>query len=138
MNLSVLKRSRRAPNVGDIFVLLAADHLYLYGRVIATDVNAGGFPGSNLVYIYSPRSRIKHSVPVLQRGQLLVAPIMTNNLPWTRGYFELIENRPLSTMDRLRQHCFRDSRGWYFDEYGNQLQHPVEPVATGGCTVSEL
>ena len=132
MNLVVLKKSRRRPKVGDIFVLLASDQLYLYGRVIATDVNAGGFPGSNLIYIYSSRSKVKHSVPVLQRGQLLVPPIMTNNLPWVRGYFEFIENKPLLTMDRLRQHCFRDSRRWYFDEYGNRLQQAVEPVGDWG------
>ena len=54
--------------------------------------------------------------------------MMTNNLPWTRGYFEVLENQPLGPMDRLPQHSFRDIRGWYFDERGKRLSGPVDPV----------
>lgn len=142
MNLAVLKKSRRKPNIGDVFVMLPPDGFFLYGRVIATDANGGGFPRSNLIYIYRPRSKDILKVPQLLRGQLLVPPIMTNNLPWTRGYFQLVENRELSAMDRLEQHCFKDSRGWYFDEYGKQLSRPSEPIGDWGLhsflTIDEL
>lgn len=133
MNLAVLKKNRRRPQVGDIFVTLPADGLFLYGRVIATDVNAGGFPGANLIYVYRPRSKEINAIPHLLRGQILLPPIMTNNLPWTRGYFQFLENRALVRMDRLPQHCFEDViRGWYWDEYGNRLLGPIEPVGQWG------
>lgn len=128
MNLAVLKKSRKKPEVGDIFALLPPDGLYVYGRLIATGVNAGGYPGGNLIYIYRPRSKEIGNIPTLLRGQLLLPPMMTNNLPWSRGYFQVIDNKPLSSMDRLPQHCFRDVRGWYFDEHGNRLSKPVEPI----------
>ena len=57
---------------------------------------------------------------------------MTNHLPWTTGYFQFIENRALVPMDRLPRHCFKDSRAWYFDEYGKGLSKPAEPVGDWG------
>jgi hypothetical protein len=58
--------------------------------------------------------------------------MMTNELPWKRGYFEAIENAELSLMDRLPQHCFRDNRGWLFDEYNHRLAEPIDSVGERG------
>lgn len=132
MNLAVLKKTRRRPEVGDIFVMRPPDDQFLYGRVISIDANPLGIGGGVLIYVYGARSREKTGVPKLLRGQLLVAPMMTNKQPWTKGYFEFVENRSLSSMDILPQHCFKDSRGWYFDEQGKRLPGPVEPVGQWG------
>jgi hypothetical protein len=133
VNLVVLKRSRR-PQVGDIFAMLPPDGLYLHGRVISIDADAGpSMPGNNLIYVYQVRSKEKRPVPELPPEELLVPPMMTNNLPWTRGYFQFLENRPLIAADRLPQHCFKDSiRERYYDEHCNALQRPVEPVGEWG------
>ena len=85
-----------------------------------------------LIDIYRVRAAAKTPVPELLRGQLLVPPVMTNKQPWTKGYFEHVTNRPLSSMDRLPQRCFRDSRGWYFDHVGRRLEAPAEPVGQWG------
>lgn len=132
MNLAVLKRTRRRPEAGDIFVMLPPDGLFLFGRVIATDLNAAGFPGSNLIYVYRVRAKEKGPVPELLPGQLLCPPMMTNNRPWSMGYFEFLEKRELGPLDRLLQHCFEDSRGWYFDERGNRLSGKTDPVGVWG------
>ena len=129
MNLAVLKKSRRAPQEGDIFVVRPPDGQFLFGRVIDTNAKPFGadFRGV-LIYIYRARSSVKTPVPELLRGQLLLPPKMTNRLPWSRGYFERLENRPLSAMDRLSQHCFKDTLGGYRDQAGNVVPGPVEPV----------
>lgn len=57
---------------------------------------------------------------------------MTNTLPWSRGYFETLENRPLETGEVLREHCFRSSKGKYYDEHSNELSGPVEPCGDWG------
>lgn len=132
MNLAVLKKSRKAVEAGDIFVMLPPDGLYLYGRVIATDACIGPMKNCILIYIYRERSTQKEPIPDLFRGQLLVPPIMTNKLPWVRGYFETLERRALGPMDRLPQHCFLDTYGRYFDEYSNRLPGSVEPVGEWG------
>lgn len=133
MNLAVLKKSRRAPQVGDIFVTQPPDGQFLFGRVIDTNAKPFGDQGGGLlIYIYRIRSSMKTPVPDLLRGQLLVPPMMTNRRPWTMGYFEHVENRPLTPMDSLPQHCFRDSYGRYSDQYRNSLAGPVEPVGQWG------
>ena len=139
MNLAVLKRSRKPPQAGDVFVMLPPDGLFLYGRVIALDLNNGPMPNCTLIYIYRPRSKEKLAVPHLLRGQLLVPPIFTNKRPWTMGYFETLEHHELGPMDRLPQHCFFSSPlvpgggGRYFDEYGTRLPGPIEPVGSWGA-----
>jgi hypothetical protein len=132
MNLSVLKKTRRAPEVGDIFLMQPPDGQFLFGRVLDTNADPLGVGGAVLLYIYRVRAAAKTPVPELLRGQLLVAPMMTNKQPWTKGYFEHLENRPLSALDRLPQHCFKDTRGWYFDEVGKRLAGPTEPVGQWG------
>jgi hypothetical protein len=132
MNLAVLKKTRGRPAPGDIFAMLPPDGLYLYGRVIATDANAGGFEGANLIYVYRARSKEKTAIPELLRAQLLLPPLMTNNLPWTKGYLEVVKNESLGQLERLPQHCFCDVRGWYFDEKGSRLARPTEPVGVFG------
>jgi immunity protein 26 of polymorphic toxin system len=136
VNLTVLKKSRRPPQAGDIFVMLPPDGLYLYGRVISTDAKAGfGMPGCNLIYVYKARYKEKRPIPELLPEELLIPPIMTNRLPWTKGYLEFLENRPLTDADRFPQHCFVDNYvhcGRYYDEYCNQLSGPVGSVGEWG------
>lgn len=129
MNLAALKKSRRAPQEGDIFVMQPPDGQFLFGRVI--DTNARPFTADwrgVLIYVYRLRSAVKTPLPELLRGHLLLPPMMTNRLPWSKGYFEHLENRPLLPVDRLPQHCFRDIRGGYRDQAGNAVPGPVEPV----------
>ena len=132
MNLISLRKTRTQPKSGDIFVMLPPDGLFLYGRVIAIDAKIGPMSDCILIYLYRARSERKEAVPALLRAQLLTAPIMTNKIAWSKGYFEPIEWRELSPMDRLQHHCFVDSRGWYFDEYDNRLPGPIEPVGERG------
>jgi hypothetical protein len=132
MKLSVLKKTHRSPQAGDVFVMLPPDNLWLYGRVISTEAKIGPMSGCVLVYIYCVRSERKDAIPELSKNQLLVPPIMTNNLPWRMGYFELLFHAELRSEDVLEQHCFRDLRGWYFDEANHRLPKPVEPVGDRG------
>ena len=132
MNLAVLKRTRRPPKVGYIFAMQPPDRKYLFGRVIDTDADPLGVGGAVLIYIYRGRSADKSEIPALLRSQLLVPPIMTNRQPWTKGYFETVESRPMTPMDRLPQHCFKDSIGRYFDESGNPLPEPTDPTGRWG------
>lgn len=90
MNLLVLKKSSRRPKSGDVFVTLPPDDLFLYGRVISTEAKIGAMEGCILIYIYNVRSTTKLPIPQLSPTKLLLPPIMTNRLPWRRGYFETI------------------------------------------------
>lgn len=133
-NLEVLKPSRSKPRLGDVFALRLGDE-FRFGRVISTDAMAGwSMPGAILIYVFrTPSSGL--TMPdedVTRADNLLIAPLMTNRIPWSRGYFQTIGNRPLAPADLLAQHCFRSSNGRYFDESAQELPGPVEPCGDWG------
>jgi hypothetical protein len=135
-NLRVLRPSRKGPQAGDVFVMQLPDDRYLFGRVISTEALAGAsMSGAILIYVYRHRFDLK-VVPgrsELSRERLLVSPMMTNRLPWSKGYFETVANWPLEPDDALPQHCFLSAaRGRYFDEKGSELPGPTEPVGDYG------
>lgn len=132
MNLRVLKKARRPPQVGDVFAMLPPDGDHLFGRVVSVDAAVGAFRPCILVYIYRARASRKEEVPRLDPSSLLMPPVMTNRLPWSLGYFETVGRTPMGDGERLHQHCFRDLRGWYFDEYSNRILQPVEPIGEWG------
>lgn len=134
-NLQVLRPSRKKPKPGDVFAMQLADGRYVFGRVVSTEAYAGpAMPGAILIYIYRTRSDTKEVPPAeeMRSDLLLVSPIMTNKLPWSKGYFETLANVPLSEDDVLDQHCFLAWTGRYYDEKLNELPGPREPVGGYG------
>lgn len=134
MNLAVLRKSRPTLRTGDIFVMRPPVGGYLFGRVIELNTKIFDVGCWILIYIYDARSDQKRQIPELRRDRLLVPPVITNRLPWTRGYFEQLEHRNMVVSDRLPQHCFKNSWGQYFDETGRRLPGPTEPVGVWGLS----
>ncbi|OFI37026.1 hypothetical protein BIU82_11495 [Arthrobacter sp. SW1] len=137
-NLRVLKPSRKKPQPGDVFAFQLAEKPFLFGRVISTEVRwtvAQNALPAILIYIFRDQS-LEKTVPErvrLRPDRLLVSPMMTNRLPWSRGYFETLVNIPLAPEDVLPQHCFLSAwRGQYFDDHGVELPGPIEPVGDYG------
>ncbi len=138
-NMQVIRPSRKAPKSGDVFRLQLPDGTYRFGRVVRTDArwtHAVGAGPAILIYIYNYASALSGVPPrdELRPDRLLVSPIMTNKLAWTRGYFETVANVPLDSDDVLSSHCFSDASvtGGYFDEMSNPLNGPIEPVGDYG------
>jgi hypothetical protein len=130
MNLRVLKKSRRKPLPGDIFVVGVPGGKYAFGRVIRVDATIGPLVNCILIYIYKGLYSRKTPPPELTPRALLVPPLLTNRQGWLRGYFETVEHRPLAADQVLPTHCFASyvSRDTYYDEYGNRLSEPIEPL----------
>ena len=140
-NFRVLHRSRRQPECGDIFVMGLPDTTYLFGRVIIANApqTSAPMPGAHLIYIYDHRS----PTPTIDKSKLLharflIPPIWTNNLGWSKGYFQTIANHPLGDFDVLPQHCFLrvalrpDAPVTFVDEHGLQLKNRSEPCGEWG------
>lgn len=134
-NLRVLQPSHKQPVTGDVFAMQLPGGHFLFGRVVSTEAVIGPMKDAILIYIYDCQfdSRNVPSRAELSPRRLLVSPIMTNRLPWTKGYFETVAHWPIEAGDLLPQHCFLSAaRGVYFDEKGNQLPGPIEPVGDWG------
>lgn len=134
-NIQILKPSRKKAQPGDVFAVGLPDGTFLFGRVVSTHAQwtlAVDADPAILIYLYRERSAAKAAVPdrsMMRPDRLLVSPIMTNRLAWTRGYFETLANVPLEPNEVLPQHCFLSaSRGRYFDDEGNELTGAIEPV----------
>jgi len=134
VNLRVLRPSRKRLAPGQIFVMLPRDDKYLFGRVISTVAKWGPSASANLIYVFKVRSdsKIPPDSSELRANRLLIAPLIINRLPWSRGYFETIATRPLVEGDVLKRHCFRSSYGRYYDEQSRELSAPSEPCGDWG------
>ncbi len=132
MNIRILKPSRKRLKPGDIFVLQVEEGRFVFGRVIRTDASmrfGGSWP---LIYVYRVFSADRLQIPPLEKGNLLIAPAIVNRLPWSRGYFETVEHRPLQTEDILPVHCFHSANDSYYDADGKELSGRTEPCGLAG------
>src|SRR5579883_2527143 len=128
MQLTVLKKTKRAPLVGDVFAFRAGDGAYRFGRVVSTSAIVGPTHGCVLVYLYAAKARDKGRVPKLDPGALLLPPLMTTRAPWTHGYFEHVKTATVRARDLLSRHAFRDARGVVVDEEGRPIEDGAGPV----------
>jgi hypothetical protein len=123
-NFQRIRPSRKPLAPGDVFRMKLPDSSYVFGRVILVEPprEQAPTPLANLIYIYQDRSTSGDpDRSRLTPMNLLVPPIYTNRLGWTRGYFETLSNRPLNVEDFVPHHCFRRFDGKYFDENGRQI-----------------
>ncbi len=91
-HLIPIKRSNKKPKSGDVFVIQPIKGIYYYGKVINEKNHSvyeliNDFP---LVYIYDHKTKEPCMPESLEK--ILIAPILTNYSPWTRGYFYTIGN----------------------------------------------
>jgi len=129
-NLRVLKPSRKRVKAGDLFAMQIPDGRFLFGRVITTEARIGPMEEVILLYIYAKPSPSKEPPDreVLSPDGLLVPPMLTNRLAWTRGVFENVAHWPLTPRDVLPAHCFWDYlRQRYYSEKGEELGEPSGP-----------
>lgn len=132
-NLQILAPSRKAPKAGDIFVCQPVGRGYFFGRVARTDAKIRYMSDSNLIYIFAIESGTKTPPERLSAMRLLVPPLMTNRLPWSRGYFETVAHRGFESGERLPFHCFRDHTfKKYWDDDLHELAGKREPCGDYG------
>ncbi|MFJ2506071.1 Imm26 family immunity protein [Microbacterium sp. NPDC087592] len=135
MNLELLKRSRHRPTDGDMFEMQVSGGPRLLGRVAAADIHdltRTPMPGANLIYVFQPGIEIEDLLTPTKE-QLLLAPIFTNRMGWTRGYFRHLENRPLGEEGTLVDLCFWDAF-WksHVDENRRRISSRSEPCGPWG------
>ena len=134
-DLIAMKKSRKTPRQGDVFVVRPFQDTFYYGKVIQTNIHSkqSFVNGMFLIFIYDKMS-ITPQIPCnLDTSNLLIAPTIVNRLGWSRGYFETICNFPITERERnvsfgfwdFLKKCFVDVEGNvlnrkpdYYTDYG--------------------
>jgi len=138
MNLVFLKKSRKKPAVGDVFVfqLVFEPEQYRFGMVISTTAVFSSFKNVILVYIYDHLGKGKEDYPDFAAKRLLIPPEGINTLGWSRGFFETVAHLDLEKHQEYKfpQHHFRGvaRRDIYYDEFNKEVKNPVEPIGNRG------
>lgn len=118
--------SRKKVLPGDIFSMKLPEG-YLFGRVIATNAKSSRWdePHLHLLYIYKGirKTVADFQIDDFRPPQLLIPPVITNRLGWSRGVYETVGHAPLETADRLEQDVFlRPGSQDYWDENANPIK----------------
>lgn len=122
------------PSAGDVDVVRIGEYT-CPARVVSTEASIGPMRGVALVYVFRPVAA--DWSPEVDRGvlgvsHLLVPPVLVNKLPWTMKFFRRVSRLDFVGGKVLDQHCFKDTRGWFFDERSRRLEGSVEPVGEWG------
>lgn len=96
--LIAMKKSLKHPQEGDVFILQPQKNLFYFGKVIQINLKSidSFINGMTLIYIYDSSSNEKVVPKHFDEKDLLIAPIVVNNQPWIKGYFETVDNMPIS------------------------------------------
>lgn len=104
--------SRKKPQVGDIFVFKNKYKGYGWGRVILLEPKMGfGVPypikEASIIYVYNVFTNDISKIPELKRNNFLLPPLIINRRGWLDGYFQTIQNTPITQDDVFAQNMFK-------------------------------
>ena len=129
-----LTDKRRFARTGDIFRLSPHKGVYVWGRLIKKSKFFGLNALFNLVYVYDALGPELPSPELLTPHNLMIGPVVVNNLGWVRGYWQIIVSEPLRPEDMLKKHLFFKHHGT-----GSRDQYDIvdeEGCLVGGCKVN--
>ncbi|MFF2158118.1 immunity 26/phosphotriesterase HocA family protein [Paenibacillus chitinolyticus] len=136
--LRVLKRTRKNPQDGDIFVMEPKENLFYFGKVINDSVESKNpfFKGWYLVYLYNTPSDTKEIPDNLDPNNLLIPPMVINKQGWLKGYFETIGSEIVTDEEKSIDFGFWDmTREKFYSLSGEVLKKKPE-IFTGYGLIS--
>lgn len=132
--LRVIKRKRKYPKKGDVFLLNPQENLYYKGVVVNNHIN--NINGEDLILILISDIEYKSITDKdfsLNLRELLISPALVGYEYWTRGYFY--------TIDNIGNLSIKESYGFYsigkkmfYDEYGNKLKQRPDIIGIYGVS----
>ena len=132
--LKVIKRQRKYPQKGDVFVIEPLEGISFWGIVVNNHVC--NINGEDLLVVMifkekAPENNINEWKPDI--NNLLIEPSMVGKEYWTKGYFYTVYNIPIeNSLDNYGFYCIFEDR--YFDEWGKKLRKEPKIVGTFGVS----
>jgi hypothetical protein len=140
--LRIIKKSKKGPIDGDIFLLCPRESIFFYGKVMKADIDHLGkdifFHGKNLVFIFKYKTK-ELSIDNFRSdySNLLIPPEIVDNSCWYSGLFYTIGNEKVTDAERCLEYGFYNIlSGKYYKENGVELEH--RPIILGTYGVSTI
>lgn len=138
--LRVIKRKRKRPQEGDVFVLSPRENVYFYGKVLKSNIetvdNDSFIEGNNVIAIFNCKTQdisLDNYKP--NYDDLLIRIAIIDHTYWTRGYFYTIANIPLNDYEKnLDYGFFSISFGRFFKETGERMNYEPKIFGMYGIT----
>lgn len=126
-----MKKSRKRPTVGDVFVIQPKENDFYFGKVIQTNIQGknANFNRMNLIYMYNCLSHTKEIPDHLDRHEFIFPPTVVNFQGWLKGYFETVGNQPITEKETSIDYGFFDdykTRDKFYNVEGERIDH--EPL----------
>ena len=140
--LRVIKRSRKKPQEGDVFLLSPREGVYFYGRVLKANIdniqNDTFISGQYSILLFKNKTKtpdISSYAP--DYNELLLKPCIVSSGYWTRGFFFTIANDPINAQGKGLDYGFYSiGKGKYMNESGHELDR--QPAILGTYGISTL
>lgn len=134
IQLSVIRKTRIYPQIGDIFKINPKDDIYLFGIVLNNHINNINGEDLLLILIFKEGIDIKKSIyKGISCAELLIPPQIVGREYWTKGFFYNIEH--YDEKIKVDNYGFYSiGKGRIFDEYGNEITTEPQLLGTFGVT----
>lgn len=123
--LLVIKRKRKYPEIGDVFLVNPKPGLYFWGIVLDNKVKHSFGDDLLVVIIFKEKiTSLKNNDFLVDLNNMLIAPSIEGREYWTRGYFYTIRNIDYSKENL--DYGFYDSDGTILDKNFNIVNKPFD------------
>lgn len=140
-----MKKSRKKPVEGDIFVIQPVEKIFVYGKVILTNIKSSNVlvNGMCLVYVYNVITEGIQKNIILDYNDLMLPPEVIGELGWMKGYLLTIGHQPVTEKERGLDYGFmtvdRASRRYKEDKdfvsiSGEPLNHKPKYLGYSGLS----
>lgn len=121
----VLKRTRKYPEIGNVFRMEVQEGIVLYGVVINNHIKNNNADDQLVVAIYKPGIETFDSVTINNSDHLLLPPFIITKGYWTKGYF--CPEKSIKNIDVKLNYGFYDiGKACFVNEYRERLEKEPE------------
>lgn len=132
--LRIIKRARKYPQKGDVFVFSPRDGIYFYGIVANSDVTNHNGDGMYVIMLFKDKTKSLDNISfVPDFHNLITNPLIVTRLYWTKGYFYNVMHIEELQID-ITYGFYHIGWDAIVDEYDNILEKEPQYIGISGVS----
>lgn len=135
IQLKVIKRKRKYPEKGDVFILSPRENMYFFGLVVNNHVTNNQGEDWIVIMIFKSRAKNLNDTKFIPNfNNLLIEPCIISKLYWTCGYFYTVSN--IKVPQNIDYGFYDINKNIFVNEYNSKLDHEPKMLGIYGITTS--